>query len=117
MGEEAGQSPPSDAQTDTPGRTTSIGVPKESAEGERRVALVPKVIEKLAKRGGRVVVESGAGVEALIPDEHYTEAGAEIGDPWSCDVVVKVGRPSVASTDRLSSIPARTAFASRGSTR
>jgi NAD(P) transhydrogenase subunit alpha len=105
MGEEAGQSPPSDAQADgssTPDRTTSIGVPKESAEGERRVALVPKVIEKLTKRGGQVVVESGAGVEALIPDEHYTEAGATIGDPWSCDVVVKVGRPTEEEISKLS---------------
>jgi H+-translocating NAD(P) transhydrogenase subunit alpha len=112
MGEEAGQSPPSDErestqgeaqseQSSAPGRTTSIGVPKESAEGERRVALVPKVIEKLVKRGGQIVVESGAGLEALIPDEQYTEAGATIGDPWSCDVVVKVGRLSEDEISKL----------------
>lgn len=105
MGEEAGQSPPSEAQQagrePTSGPTTSVGVPKESAEGERRVALVPKVIEKLRGRGAQVVVESGAGLEALIPDEAYTEAGATIGDPWSCDVVVKVAPPTQEEIGRL----------------
>lgn len=115
MGEEAGQSPPSEAQAErestpseaqaeresTPGRTTSVGVPKESAEGERRVALVPKVIEKLRGRGAEIVVESGAGLEALIPDTAFTDAGATIGDPWPCDVVVKVTPPTREEIGRL----------------
>ena len=50
---------------------TLIGVPRESAEGERRVALVPKVVERLCADGLEVVVESGAGAGALIDDEHY----------------------------------------------
>jgi len=69
---------------------TLIGVPRESATGERRVALVPKVVERLHASGFTVVVEAGAGAGALMPDEQYVQAGATIGDPWPADVVVKV---------------------------
>ena len=54
-----------------------IGVPKETVEGERRVALVPEVVEKLDGKGHEVVVEAGAGEAALIPDELYTDAGRD----------------------------------------
>ncbi|NED70539.1 NAD(P)(+) transhydrogenase (Re/Si-specific) subunit alpha, partial [Streptomyces sp. SID10244] len=54
----------------------SVGVVRESAAGERRVALVPKVVGSLVGKGVPVIVESGAGLGALIPDEHYVEAGA-----------------------------------------
>jgi NAD(P) transhydrogenase subunit alpha len=57
-----------------PDRTT-IGVPKESAPGERRVALVPDIVRRLAD-GVEVVVEPGAGAGALIRDEQYEAAGA-----------------------------------------
>ena len=50
---------------------TVIGVPRETATGERRVALVPKVVERLRARGLSVVVEPGVGSGALIPDEQY----------------------------------------------
>jgi H+-translocating NAD(P) transhydrogenase subunit alpha len=70
-----------------------IGVPKESAEGERRVALVPEVVRKLVGKGHEIVVEGGAGQAALVPDELYTDAGATIGDPWGAEVVVKVAPP------------------------
>lgn len=86
------------AQTD---RQPRIGVPKESVAGERRVALVPKVVEKLTARGLPVVVESGAGIGALMPDELFEAAGATIGDPWDADVVVKVDRPSDEEIARL----------------
>jgi len=76
-------------------------VPRESAAGERRVALVPKVVEKLRTRGVDVVVEAGAGLGALIPDELFTQAGATIGDPWPCDVVVKVNPPTAEEIGRL----------------
>ena len=66
-----------------------IGVPKETAEGERRVALVPEVVRKLAGGGHEVVVEAGAGEQALLPDALYTDAGAQIGDPYGADVVVR----------------------------
>jgi NAD(P) transhydrogenase subunit alpha len=77
-------------------------VPRESAAGERRVALVPKVVEKLRTRGVDVVVEAGAGIGALIPDELFTQAGATIGDPWPCDVVAKVNPPTADEIGRLS---------------
>jgi NAD(P) transhydrogenase subunit alpha len=82
---------------------TTVGVPRESGVGERRVALVPKIVEKLAARGVQVVVESGAGLGALIPDELYTAAGATIGDPWSADVVVKVAPPTSGEIGNLRS--------------
>lgn len=83
-------------------RGARVGVVRESAAGERRVALVPKIIPSLVKQGVEVVVESGAGLGALIPDSAYEEAGATIGDPWSADVVVKVAPPSDDEVAKLS---------------
>src|SRR5947208_9085804 len=77
------------------------GVPKETAAGERRVALVPEVVKKLVAKGHEVVVESGAGLGALIPDRLYTDAGATVGDPWSADVVAKVVPPTDAEIGKL----------------
>ena len=57
-----------------------LGVPKETASGERRVALVPETIGRLGE-GVEVVVEAGAGDAASFGDEAYREAGATIGDP------------------------------------
>ena len=71
-----------------------IGVPKESVEGERRVAMIPDVVKSLTEKELRVVVEAGAGVESGHPDESYEEAGAEIGEPWGADVVVHVAVPT-----------------------
>jgi proton-translocating NAD(P)+ transhydrogenase subunit alpha len=79
-----------------------IGVPKETAEGERRVALVPEVVRKLTGNDHEVLVEQGAGAGALIPDSQYEEAGARlVDDPWPADVVVKVAPPSAQETGRL----------------
>ncbi|GAB92500.1 NAD(P) transhydrogenase subunit alpha [Gordonia rhizosphera] len=81
----------------------SVGVVRESAVGERRVALVPKVVSTLVGKGVPVIVESGAGLGALIPDEQYVDAGATIGDPYSADVVVRVAPPTDAEIGRLRS--------------
>jgi proton-translocating NAD(P)+ transhydrogenase subunit alpha len=78
-----------------------IGVPKETAQDERRVALVPEVVRKLTGKGHEVVVEAGAGEQALVPDALYTDAGATIGDPWGADVVVKVAPPTGEEVQRL----------------
>ncbi|HWI22536.1 MAG TPA: Re/Si-specific NAD(P)(+) transhydrogenase subunit alpha [Baekduia sp.] len=78
-----------------------IGVPRERAADERRVALVPDVARKLIAAGHRVVVEAGAGELALMPDSLFTEAGAELGDPFSADLVVKVGLPTSDEIDKL----------------
>ena len=78
-----------------------IGVPKERADGERRVALVPEVVRKLSGKGHEVVVEAGAGEAALVPDEMFTDAGASVGDPWGADLVVKVAPPTAEELGRL----------------
>jgi H+-translocating NAD(P) transhydrogenase subunit alpha len=80
-----------------------IGVPKETAQDERRVALVPEVVRKLTAADHEVVVEAGAGEQALIPDGLFTEAGATIGDPYSADVIVRVAVPSDEEVGRLRS--------------
>jgi NAD(P) transhydrogenase subunit alpha len=78
-----------------------LGVPKEIAPGERRVALVPETVGRL--QGVDVVVEAGAGAAAGFPDAEYTAAGASIGDPWAADAVAKVAAPSPAEAGRLRS--------------
>jgi NAD(P) transhydrogenase subunit alpha len=78
-----------------------IGVPKETAAGERRVALVPESVTRIAKAGFDVVIEPGAGAAASFPDDAYTEAGATIGDPWQADAVVKVQKPTAEEVGRL----------------
>jgi NAD(P) transhydrogenase subunit alpha len=79
-----------------------IGVPKETTEGERRVALVPEVVRKLAGNEIEVAVQRGAGGGALIPDSQYEEAGARlVEDPWDADIVVKVAPPSPEEAGRL----------------
>jgi NAD(P) transhydrogenase subunit alpha len=76
-----------------------IGVPKETAAGEKRVATVPEVVEKLIKLGFKVMVQSGAGDAANCSDDTYRAAGAEIASSaahlWSgSDIVFKVGVPT-----------------------
>src|SRR3954451_18334466 len=78
-----------------------VGVPKETADGERRVAMVPDVVKRLGAKDVEVVVEPGAGEAALIPDELFEEAGAKTGDPWSADVVVKVAAPTSEEIGKL----------------
>ena len=81
---------------------TTIGVPKESAPGERRVALVPDTVRRLAGAGLDIVVEPGAGAAALLPDELYAAAGARLSaDAWGSDVVVKVAAPTPGEISRL----------------
>ncbi|MGH3577565.1 MAG: Re/Si-specific NAD(P)(+) transhydrogenase subunit alpha [Mycobacterium sp.] len=80
---------------------TTVGVVGESGADERRVALVPKAVAPLVKSGVAVVVESGAGERALLPDELYTEAGATIGDAWAAAIVVKVAPPTAEEVGRL----------------
>jgi H+-translocating NAD(P) transhydrogenase subunit alpha len=64
---------------------------------------VPKAVASLVNSGVAVVVESGAGEGALLPDELYTEAGASIGDAWTADIVVKVAPPTADEVGRLRS--------------
>src|SRR4051794_41022624 len=82
-----------------------IGVPKETAPGEKRVATVPDVVAKLVKLGFSVAVESGAGDAANFADDTYRAAGAEVvptaAELWARpDIVFKVRAPSP-EEDRL----------------
>jgi NAD(P) transhydrogenase subunit alpha len=77
----------------------SIGIPKEVFPGEKRVATVPDVVQKLVKLGFSVVVQSGAGEAASIGDDAYRAAGATIvpdaASLWSgAEIVFKVRAPS-----------------------
>ena len=60
-----------------PAPSMRIGVPKETAAGEHRVALVPEVVSKLKAKGLDISVQNGAGDDALLPDDAFAEAGAE----------------------------------------
>ena len=73
-----------------------IGVPKETVERERRVALVPEVVKKLTGQDHEVLVERGAGEAALIPDAAFEEAGAQLVDAdtaLGAPLVAKVAPP------------------------
>ena len=75
-----------------------IGVPRELAPGESRVALAPHAVHELARAGHRVVVEAGAGEASSIADEEYREAGARVlkgaGSVYGdSELVVKVQGP------------------------
>lgn len=83
-----------------------IAVLKEAAEHERRVALVPDAVGKLAKAGVEVVVERGAGAAAGADDDAYRAAGAALAENASsacagAAVVVKVQPPTLEETARL----------------
>ncbi|HET7034345.1 MAG TPA: Re/Si-specific NAD(P)(+) transhydrogenase subunit alpha [Thermomicrobiaceae bacterium] len=88
---------PADSQGEGGPRLT-VGVPRETIPGERRVALTPDVIRKLV-RSFRVLIESGAGEGASFPDRFYQETGAEIAPSAAAvygqsDIVLKVQRPT-----------------------
>ena len=80
-----------------------VGVPKETASGERRVALVPDSTKRLVEAGVEVLVESGAGLEAGFLDPAYEETGARIVDDAfaGTDAVAKVQMPSDGEVARL----------------
>jgi NAD(P) transhydrogenase subunit alpha len=81
-----------------------IGVPAETVKDERRVALVPEVVRKLAARESEVLVQAGAGAAAMIPDALYEQAGARLGDgagAWGAPLVVKVAPPTDEEASRL----------------
>jgi len=67
-----------------------IGLPKEIKDGEYRVALTPADVGMLARAGHAVTVQPGAGAEAGFADADYTGAGAQPGDPWQAQLIVKV---------------------------
>src|SRR6185503_10274116 len=70
-----------------------VGVPRETKEGERRVALLPLAVEEIAGEGHDVRVETRAGINVGFDDQAYRDAGADIvvaRDVWDSDLIVKV---------------------------
>jgi NAD(P) transhydrogenase subunit alpha len=76
-----------------------IGVPRETAQGESRVALTPQAAGQLVGSGSEVLVQAGAGEASFLSDDAYREAGATIVEDApsvysQADLVLRVGRPS-----------------------
>lgn len=82
-----------------------VGVVRETAPGERRVALVPDALAKLTAAGIEILIEKGAGTGALIPDSAYEAAGAKVvatGELYQqADVILRVQKPSGDEVNRL----------------
>jgi NAD(P) transhydrogenase subunit alpha len=82
----------------------TIGVPKETADGETRVALTPDVVRRLTGAELNVVVEEGAGAGAYHPDADFSDAGAEVAgraDALGADVVAVVSPPPEDEIEQL----------------
>ena len=76
-----------------------IGIPKETATGERRVALIPETVKKLAAKKIETVVETGAGMASSFSDAEYQTAGASIASSLEdlvskTDAIIKIVRPN-----------------------
>lgn len=83
-----------------PGGGLTVGVPKETVEGERRVALIPDTVQRLTGQGLTVLIERGAGEGSLFADQAYADAGATLVDGAAAiyeraDIVCKVQRPEI----------------------
>jgi NAD(P) transhydrogenase subunit alpha len=82
-----------------------VGIPRESAPGETRVAAVPDVARRLERKGIELVVEAGAGAASHVPDSEYADAGISVtsdaAEIWGADVVAKVQAPSRDEIGRL----------------
>jgi len=82
-----------------------VGVARETAPGERRVALVPETLARIQKAGAEVIVETGAGEGSHIPDAAYEAAGAAIVSTdelyAQADLIARVQKPTAAEVGRL----------------
>ena len=91
-----------------------IGVPKEIAPNERRVALTPEVAGRLVKGGYEVFIERGAGSAAFFPDAAYTKAGVGVGDRGlvlgHSDIILQVQAPNPESLTQIPEGSALVAF-------
>ena len=90
-----------------------IGIPKETSFQEKRVCLTPDAVSALTTNGHRILIESGAGANAIFNDHEYSEAGAEIttdrSKVFGCPIVLKVEPPTLEEIDLL--LPATHSFA------
>jgi H+-translocating NAD(P) transhydrogenase subunit alpha len=87
------------------GSALTVGVPRETAPGERRVAMTPDTVKRLTASGVVVQVERGAGVESGHNDDAYVAAGATIvpdaRHAYDADVVIKVQKPNARELELL----------------
>jgi H+-translocating NAD(P) transhydrogenase subunit alpha len=95
----------SQSTADAPTPSVTVGVLRETAPGEQRVAVVPESVPALARARARVLVESGAGAAAWFPDQAYQQAGARVlsrdETAARADVLVSVGAPPPELIPRL----------------
>ncbi len=83
-----------------------IGVPKESAEFETRIAVSPETVKKFKQRGLEVIVEAGAGDKAFFSDAEYAKQGAVIVDrakALAAPIVIKINPPSPSEISAMTS--------------
>merc|ERR1712203_962040 len=88
----------------TPYTKLTLGVPKETWSGERRVAISPAVTAALTKKGFNVNIESNAGALANFRNVDYEAAGGKVVDAqtaFSADIVLKLRQPTIAETNSL----------------
>jgi NAD(P) transhydrogenase subunit alpha len=77
-----------------------IGIPKETHQGEQRIAFIPSSVDRLVKKGAQVIIETGLGASIGIPDGEYKKAGAstESNRPSllsSADIILRLRKPPV----------------------
>ncbi len=86
------------AELNKAGNALHIGIPRETDELERRLALTPEAVDILTSSGHRVWIETGAGLGINYADNHYAESGAEImataAEVWQADIILKILPPS-----------------------
>jgi len=83
-----------------------LGVPKEIKDNEYRVGMVPSTVRELPEKGHQVIVETGAGTEAGLPDAVYQAAGAKVVSGADAvysraELIVKVKEPLAAERKKL----------------
>jgi len=78
-----------------------VGVPRETVGGERRVALVPSVAERLIKLGAAIALETGAGAGAFFADDAYAGVRTVSSVYGAADVILKVQPPTVKEVDLM----------------
>ena len=92
-------SKPQEEPKGTPYKKLTIGVPRETYQNERRVALTPTATQNLAKKGFNLIIEENAGILAKFPNDQYEKAGAKIADSKSVysssDIILKVRSPDL----------------------
>jgi alanine dehydrogenase len=88
-------------------RNITIGIPRESAHLENRIALVPDAVGLLVQNGHRVIVETEAGKSAHFPDTEFSSLGGEIvykpQEVFKADVILKVAPPTIEEIDMMGS--------------